>query len=282
MPTIHQALSQAVQQLYNTDSDTPLLDAQVLLSAVLQVERPYLYAHDDQPLSEDEWARFSAWLARRVDGEPIAYILGEVTWYDRLFTVSPAVLIPRPETELLLEQALTFAAQQARPVAVDIGTGSGALAITFASHVPQARVFAVDISEDALTIARQNAACHQVAVTFLQGDLLLPLYDIGHVKIDILMANLPYIATDELPDLTVTRYEPRMALDGGADGLDLVRRLLKQAPPLLHEGALVLLEIGADQGAAALQLVRETLKPAEAQIIKDLAGLDRIICAVMP
>ncbi|RMG81290.1 MAG: peptide chain release factor N(5)-glutamine methyltransferase [Chloroflexi bacterium] len=282
MPTIRQALSQAVQQLRKSESETPLLDAQVLLAAVLQVERPYLYTHDDEPLSEEASARFASWVSRRAAGEPIAYILGVAPWYDRQFIVSPAVLIPRPETELLLEQALAFAAQRAQPVAVDIGTGSGALAVTFAAHVPQAHVFAVDMSEDALTVARQNAARYQTAITFLHGDLLLPLYDIGDVKIDILMANLPYIATDELPDLAVTRYEPRMALDGGADGLDLVRRLLKQAPPLLNEGALILLEIGADQGAAALQLVQEMLKPVDAQIIKDLAGLDRIIRAVMP
>jgi release factor glutamine methyltransferase len=272
MTTIHDALTDA-RRRFSLISDSPGLDAHVLLCEVLGVERAYLLAHPEQPLSDEHAARFEQVVARHAAGEPVAYILGQRGFYDRDFLVTPDVLIPRPETELLLERALDFARSLPSPVAVDVGTGSGALAVTFAANCPNATVYAVDISDKALDVARHNAAAHGVAerITFLHGDLLEPVIARG-IRANLIMANLPYIASDEVPRLDVSRYEPTLALDGGPDGLALVRRLLAQLPDAVTPGALALLEIGADQGAAALALM-----DGKGQIVRDYAGLDRIL-----
>ncbi len=270
----------AARQRLQPESDSASLDAQALLAETLGVERAYLLAHGDAPLTDEQAARFAGLVARRAAGEPVAYILGRRAFYDRVFIVTPDVLIPRPETELLLERALAFVRSRPRVTAVDIGTGSGALAVTLAALCPTADVHAADISPAALAVARRNAALHAAPVTFHQGDLLGPLLA-QDLRVDLLMANLPYIASDDLPALAVSRYEPRLALDGGPDGLGLIRRLLAQAPAALNPGALVLLEIGADQGAAALALARAALRPADAGVLPDYAGLDRIVWAAL-
>ena len=267
-PTIRQVLAAARQQI---DS----LDAHVLLGDVLQADRAYLLAHPETPLTLEQAERFTDAVARCAAGEPVAYILGRRAFYDRDFAVTPAVLIPRPDTELLLENALVWAADRAI-TAVDVGTGSGALAVTFAAKRPHAAVHATDISSAALAVARENAARHHARVTFYQGDLLEPLIE-RDLRCDLIMANLPYIPSGELPDLAVTRYEPRLALDGGADGLDLIRHLLRQVPQAANPGALILLEIGAGQGEAVLALVRQALAPRDTRLLLDYAGLDRII-----
>ncbi|MEO8397635.1 MAG: peptide chain release factor N(5)-glutamine methyltransferase [Chloroflexota bacterium] len=251
------------------------LDAHVLLGDVLDVERAYLLGNPETVLSPDQAAQFAQWVARCAAGEPVAYILGRRAFYDRVFIVTPAVLIPRPETELLLERALEWAGDRIL-TAVDVGTGSGALAVTLAAKRPKIAVHAVDMSPAALEVARQNADAQQARVTFYEGDLLKPLIERG-IQPDLIMANLPYIASDELPDLAVSRYEPRLALDGGADGLVLIRRLLAQIPQVVNPPALILLEIGAGQGAATLALVNQALSPQSARLILDYAGLDRII-----
>jgi release factor glutamine methyltransferase len=158
----------------------------------------------------------------------------------------------------------------------DIGTGSGALAVTLAALQPLSRVYAVDISAAALEVARRNAAAHGAEVTFFEGDLLRPLIE-GGLQVELLMANLPYIASGELAELAVSRYEPRLALDGGADGLDLVRRLLADAPVVCNAGGLVLLEIGAGQGTAALALAEAAFPTGRAVVVKDYGGQERII-----
>ena len=249
-----------------------------MLCAVLDVERGYLLAHPEHPLTDEQQAQYAALVARRAAGEPLPYILGRRAFYDREFIVAPGVLIPRPETELLLEQALAYV--QAKPAArvVDVGTGSGALAVTLAALSPQAQVCATDISSAALEIARRNAALHNAQVAFYEGDLLRPLIEHGR-QVEVVMANLPYIARSDLAGLEVSRHEPLLALDGGADGLDVIRRLLEQVPQVCASGALVLLEIGAEQGAAALALVNQRLQPAQAEVLKDYAGLDRIVRA---
>ncbi len=249
------------------------LDAHVLLGAVLGVDRAALIAHPETPLTEDQAATFADYVARCAAGEPLAYILGRRAFYDREFRVTPDVLIPRPETELVLEQALTLSAGEI--VAADVGTGSGALAVTLAALRPNFAVHAVDASGAALAVARSNAERYNAPVTFYQGDLLTPLIDAG-IKLDLIMANLPYIPSGDLPDLAVSRYEPLSALDGGADGLDLIRRLIAQIPQAIQPGALILLEIGAGQGAAVLALARALL-PQHAELILDYAGHDRIV-----
>jgi release factor glutamine methyltransferase len=267
-PTIGDALRSARQQI-------DPLDAHVLLGAVLGVDRAALIAHPETPLTPEQADRFAGYVARCAAGEPIAYILGRRAFYDREFYVTPAVLIPRPETELLLEQALDWAGDRSLH-AVDVGTGSGALAVTLAANRPNVQVYAIDISPAALAVARRNAERHHALVTFYQGDLLTPLVE-RSLKVDVIMANLPYIPSGELPVLAVTRYEPRLALDGGADGLDLIRRLLAQVPQVANPGALALLEIAAGQGAAALALAEGMLKPKRTDLLLDFAGLDRII-----
>jgi len=267
-PSIRHTLSAARQQI---DS----LDAHVLLGAALGVDRAFLLAHPETQLTVEQAERFMGWVTRCSAGEPVAYILGRRAFYDREFTVTPDVLIPRPETELLLENALEWVGDRT-VTAADIGTGSGALAVTFAANRPQVKVYAVDISPAALDVAQANAARYGVRVIFFEGDLLAPLIERG-IKLDLIMANLPYIPASDLPDLAVTRYEPRLALDGGADGLKFIRRLLVQVPQAANAGALVLLEIGAGQGNAVLALARQLLNPQKAELFLDYAGLDRII-----
>ena len=276
---IRQALKDATQQL-KPISDSASLDVQILLAEALGKDRAYVLAHGDDTLTPEQQKQFAAWIKRRAAGEPVAYILGRRAFYDREFAVAPGVLIPRPETELLLEAALEFAAHLPECTAADIGTGSGALAVTFAAHQPNARVYAVDLSPQALAIAQRNAAAQGVHVTFFEGDLLKPLIERG-IKVDVLMANLPYIAHDKMTQLAVSQYEPHLALDGGPDGLDLIRRLLRDLRRVCNSGALALLEIGADQGAAVLALAHELVKPQQAIILKDYAGLDRIVRIVL-
>ena len=182
------------------------LDAHVLLCALLGVDRAALIAHPETALTDDQAAAFADYVARCAAGEPVAYILGRRAFYDRDFTVTPDVLIPRPETELLLEQALDWTGDRSL-TAADIGTGSGALAVTLAALRPNSTVHAVDASAAALAVARINAERYGAPVTFQQGDLLKPLIDAG-IKLDLIMANLPYIPSGDLPDLAVSRYEP--------------------------------------------------------------------------
>ena len=255
-------------------ADSPDLDAQVLLAHVLNVGRAFLFAHGERQLSEAQSSAFHAAVARRAAGEPVAYIIGTKGFYDLDLIVTPAVLIPRPETELLLEEALRFIPDERPRTAADIGTGSGALAIAFARQRPQCTVYATDISADALAVAGRNAERHHAAVRLLRGNHAQPLIDQG-IQVDLLMANLPYIATDVLRRLPVSRYEPSGALDGGADGLECIRELLTQIPLVCRSGALVLLEIGADQGRAVTALLQERLG-TRSRVLPDYAGLDRI------
>lgn len=271
--TIRSALHAARARL--ATSDSAHLDAQTLLMHVLQVERAFLFAHADYALDSAQMSDFQSKLMRRAAGEPIAYIIGVRGFYDLDLAITPDVLIPRPETELLLEEALRLTSSTSEASIADIGTGSGALAIALKRQRPQWSVYATDISADALTVAQLNAAGHGVDVAFFEGNLAQPLIDRG-IKADLLLANLPYIATDDLSSLDVSRWEPRLALDGGADGLDLIRELLSQLPSVCNPGARVLLEIGADQGHAVARLVRERLD-AQSTVLPDYAGLDRIV-----
>lgn len=254
------------------------LDAQILLAEVLHVTRAHIIAHPEKVLTDDQVGRYEESIVRRERGEPVAYILGRKAFYDLELIVTPDVLIPRPETEHLLERALTLVQDQAHLHVVDCGTGSGALAVTFAAHMKSAAVYATDISPAALHIAKQNALRHHVDVQFFQGDLLLPLIE-AEIVVDVVLANLPYIASGELPKLAVSRHEPRLALDGGADGLDVIRRLLAQVreSDVCRPGALILLEIGADQGRSAAQCVYDALPDSQVEIIQDYAGLDRVV-----
>ncbi len=267
---------QAARRLIQSASDSASLDAQVLLAEVLGVDRSYLLTFPEQLLTDEQDKHFATLVERCAAGEPLAYLLRRRAFYDRDLIVSSAVLVPRPETELLLEQALDFAREKPNLTVVDVGTGSGALAVTFAANCPQAAVYATDMSPGALAIARQNATLHQAQVTFYEGDLLQPLVE-RDIHLDLIMANLPYIPTDEVPTLAVSKHEPLMALDGGADGLVLVRRLLSQSRAIINPHGLTLLEIGAGQGATAAALAQDIFPTAQVSVVLDYAGLDRIV-----
>ncbi len=278
MPALGEVL-RSTRARFEPVSSSASLDAQLLMAEVLGVSRAHVLAHPERLLTDEQHAQFLALAERRVAGEPIAYLLGRRAFYDREMIVSPAVLIPRPETEDLLERALN-SEQAARPdcSVVDVGTGSGAIAVTFAALKPHAQVYATDLSPAALDIARHNAEAQSTRVTFFQGDLLLPLIA-GGMSVDMLLANLPYIDSGVVPTLEVSRYEPNLALDGGADGLDLVRRLIQQAPAVLKPGALILLEIGYDQGERTADLLRAAFPSATVEIFKDFSGHDRVVAA---
>lgn len=274
---IDQALAWARAALDEAGEAEPL-DAAILLAHVLGVDRTVLIAHPDQPLLPDQAAVYRALIRRRAAGVPVAYLLGRRAFFDRDLAVTPDVLIPRPETEHLVEVALDWARGRTDLRLVDVGTGSGAIAVTLAAHLPDARAWAVDVSAEAVAVARQNADAYGLAerITFLHGDLLAPVMACG-VQADVIAANLPYIPSGDLAALAVTQHEPRLALDGGPDGLDVIRRLLAQAPDVLAPAGLLLLEIGAGQGQAVMALAEAAFPGAAARLHLDYAGHDRVV-----
>lgn len=278
--TVAQALAQARQALA-PHSDTAALDAQTLLAHITGRDRAWLLAHPEAPLTPAQRRALAQALPRLAAGEPLPYVLGRWPFYGRDFLVTPAVLIPRPETELLVEQALAWLHRHpGQRRLADVGTGSGCIAVTLAAEVPDAHVVAVDPDPAALAVARANAWRHAVAqrITWVQGDLLSAL--IG--PFDLICANLPYIPTDQLAGLRVARYEPRRALDGGPDGLALIRRLLEQAPACLAPGGRLVLEIGSGQGAAAQRWAQRCFPHARVQVLPDYAGHDRLLLVDAP
>ncbi|MDP3062015.1 MAG: peptide chain release factor N(5)-glutamine methyltransferase, partial [Chloroflexota bacterium] len=217
------------------------MEAELLLAHILHADRTRLYALSDTHVSLAEEQDLEGLLARRLLREPLAYILGVRWFYGLELAVRPGVLIPRPETELLVERAIALAGDRVLSIA-DVGAGGGNIAVALAVYLPRARLFATDISPNALQVAAENVARHGVAeqVTLLHGDLLAPL----SAPVDMIAANLPYVRRDALPSLQPElRYEPVEALDGGPDGLDLLRRLLAQAPDYLASGGWLLAEL---------------------------------------
>jgi release factor glutamine methyltransferase len=273
---ISDLLRDAVQQLTPVSSSARL-DAQLLLAEAIGRDRAYVLAYGEVIPTTAQTAQFKAWLARRAKGEPMAYIFGRRAFYDREFYVTADVLIPRPETEHLLEAGLAFAGDR-ELVAVDVGTGSGAIAVSFKGNCPQATVYAVDVSPQALAVAQKNAG--DLTITFLQGDLLTPLIE-NSIEVDLLMANLPYIPHDEMLTLAVSHHEPHLALDGGEDGLILIRQLLKDAPKVCRAGACILLEHGAGQSESILQIGRDVFPDGEWDVIFDYAGHDRVVRGIV-
>lgn len=254
----------------------------MLLAHVLGCDRVSLYTQFDKPLGSDELGRYRELIRRRLAGEPAAYLTGAQEFWSLPLAVEPTVLVPRHDTETLIEVVLDHLGDKQRAVRIaDIGTGSGAIAIALARELPGARVVATDQSADAVRIATANAERNQVAdrVTLRRGDLLAPLA--GDEPFDVLAANLPYIPTADLDALQAeVRHEPRAALDGGADGLDLIRRLVAGARPHLTAGGLLALEHGFDQGPAVRALIDATGGFEPAATRTDLGGNPRITSAV--
>lgn len=251
----------------------------MLLAHALSLTRVQLYIRWHDPVGPFGDQLYSSLVQRRAAHEPVAYLTGERCFYDVALYVDRRVLIPRPETEHLVEEALTWARSRGKRAfrIADVGTGSGVLAIVLAQHLPHAQVWAVDVSREALGVAARNVRRYalQARVNLVCGDLLSCLRG----PFDLIVANMPYIASDALSCLPpdVVEFEPRVALDGGEDGLALIRRLLAQCPDRLATPGLILLEIGDGQGQAARTLVRKHLPHAETTVRRDYAGLERVV-----
>ena len=258
------------------DPGTAALDAEVLLAFALGVTKETLLAHPERPLSADAAARFDALIARRREGEPVAYLRGWKEFYGLRIRVDPRVLIPRPETETLVEAARRVIA--GRPaVVVDVGTGSGAIACAIAVHEPLVRVIGLDVSRDALAVAESNALSLGVAdrVELREGDLLAPISE----PVDVVCANLPYLRDDALIDLTgdrtSLRFEPRSAVAAGGEGLDLIRRAANDLRRVLGPGGTALFECDPPQAEiVAAMLASIGLSP---RIVADLSGAARVV-----
>ena len=275
--TIAQALHVATRRLAPIAGDDARLESEVLLAHVLRAGRAHLLARLQDDLRPDVSAQIEALLARRLAREPLAYITGRREFYGIEFECTPAALIPRPETELLVELALEdLRARHAGARLADIGTGSGAIAIALAAHAPGARITAIDASPAALALARRNAARAGVTehINFRAGDLL----DGGDV-FDVIVANLPYVRESDWRQLPpeIRDHEPREALVGGVEGTETIERLLAIAPAHLTADGLLAAEIGADQRDRVLAAARACFPAATVCVIKDLAALDRVL-----
>jgi len=264
-------------------SPTPRLDARLLLEQLLDVPHSYLVVHHDQALTPQQEKGYRQFITRARQEEPIPYIIGQAPFFDFDLHVAPGVLIPRPETEQLVELAVAWAKEQQAEKAlkaVDLGTGSGCIAIALARLLPELQVTAVDISPKALAIAQQNGArLAPGRIQFRQSDLLQTI----DAPVDLIVANLPYVTSGEWQALAdgVKLYEPALALDGGKDGLDLIRQLLQQATTRLRTHGAIFLEIGWQQGEAVRQLARQCFPEADIAVLPDFAGHERIVKIVI-
>lgn len=267
-------------------TDSPDLDAQVLLAHILGKPRTWLAAHPETPLSGPELDSARQALSALEAGTPLPYILGHWEFFGLDFKVTPDVLIPRPETELLVECGIAWLeASPKRRTVADIGTGSGAIAVSIAMLMPDARILATDISRAALEVAKHNAQKFnlQDRIAFVECDLLpeskveSQWSNLRPLTLDLICANLPYIPTGTLHGLPIYGREPTLALDGGSDGLDLIRRLLDVAPEWLAPQGLILLEIEAGQGTAAVSLAYDFFDNATINLRRDLAGNERMV-----
>ena len=280
--TVRDVLIAATAWLKGSGVDEARLTAELLLARAMGLNRAGVLARLGDPLPGEARAELDELMGRRARGEPLAYILGEREFYGLPLLVGPAVLIPRPETELLVEEVLGYARAGNRAERiVDVGTGSGAIAIALAMNLPGARVLAIDRSREALAVAARNVDRHQVGdrVELLLGDLLAGLEG----QHDVVVANPPYVPSETIAtlDRSVRDWEPRLALDGGPDGLDPHRRLLSQLAGRLRPGGLFLVEIADDRGAAALAMARGMLPDAEVALLQDAFGRDRAVRAIV-
>ncbi len=253
-PSIIIALSSAREKLLSAQIESAALDSEILLAHVLKLERYYLHIEPDRLLTPAELAEFTALITRRSEHEPLAYILGQREFYSLDFIVKPGVLIPRPETELLVDLVLEIVGSKAAQI-VDIGTGSGAIACAIAKNAPLAHLFALDISDEALAVTRQNVQKHYLnkQITVLKSDLLQN----APLELDIVVSNPPYIPAADIPALMPeVQKEPLLALSGGEDGLMLIRRLITEATLHLKAGGYILIEHGYDQAEAVQKLLQ--------------------------
>ncbi len=272
-------------------SDTPQLDAQVLLAHIFEKPRTWLLAHTSAAPDVKSAARLEKLIRRLERGEPLPYVLGHWEFFGLDFHLTPDVLIPRPETELLVESAIAWLRSTKRegpdgPMVADIGTGSGCIAVSIARNLPHIHVLATDISPAAIKVARANAKRFKVLsqIDFLTCDILpaRPKSFPASRSFDLLCANLPYIPTEKLRSLPVYRREPTLALDGGPDGLDPFRKLFALVPDWMAPGGRILLEVESTRGAAVLSLAYDAFTAASFHLHQDLAGRDRLLEIQLP
>jgi release factor glutamine methyltransferase len=285
--TVRDLLKVTSDYLKQKDIEAPRLSAEVLLAHLLALSRVQLYLRFEQPLNEEELSRYRALIKRRLNREPMQYITGSQEFWSLDFEVGPTVLIPRPESELLVEKALSL--YQAgriphadQPRLLDLCTGCGALAVALAREIPEAGVWASDISEEAVALARLNATKHGVAsrTAFMTGDLCRPALE-RNLNFDLIVSNPPYIRSDAFEGLSaeVRLYEPRSALDGGEEGMVYIERILTAAPGCLCPGGWVLVEMDPEQTSEALRLIEETGRYEEWERVKDYSRRYRIVMA---
>ena len=282
---LSEALQSATKTLLRTRIDDASVEAELLLGHVLRMPRTQLYTEPERALTSTETKHLWRLVQRRLDHEPTAYILGHCEFYGIDFCIDCHTFIPRPETELLVEKAVELAHRISytgkRITIADVGTGCGAIAISLALALPQAKIYATDISASALQVAEMNCQRHRInsQVELLQGNLLEPLPQ----PVDMIVANLPYIKDCEFKDLSpeIINFEPTMALAGGEDGLDKIQQMLEQMPGKLNYGACFLLEIGQGQGEMATSLIKSYSPQASIELISDLGGIERVVEVIL-
>lgn len=271
------AIARSVLKLHHIQDAA--IEAEVLLRHVLNLSRSQLYANLDREMTAEDAERYLHLIKRRTQGEPTAYITGHREFYGLDFYVDRRVLIPRPETEFLVEKVVQLAGAGANSF-VDVGTGSGAIAVSLAVSVPWARVYATDVSADALQVALLNCRKHGVeeAVSLLTGDLLQPLPQ----PVDVIVANLPYVRERDMSRVNTIGFEPSLALYGGLDGLDKLRRLSAQVEGKLKAGGTLVLEIGRGQKRMVRSFLQCYFPSASIEFTQDLAGIPRVVALTLP
>jgi len=272
---IKQALSQARGILAANSTENASLESELLLRHALKVSRVQLYLDLSRELSPEQEETFGHLIRRRLNGEPSAYITGHREFYSLDFYVDPGVLIPRPESELLVEKALQLAQSHHIATIADIGTGCGAIAISLALNLPEAKIYATDISASALEVALINCQKHGVVdrICLLHGDMLDPIPE----PVDLIIANLPYVKESEVSQKRLANFEPQLALNGGSDGLEKVRQLCQQAGSKLRPQGCLLLEIGQGQGKTVTTFLHGLFPEVAVEVAPDLSGIERVV-----
>ena len=273
--TVKQALSQAREILTANNIEDASLESELLLRHTLGINRVQLYLDLSCELNPKQGETFWQLIRRRLNGEPTAYITRHREFYGLDFYVDPSVLIPRPESELLVEKALNLAQTRRIVTIADVGTGCGAIAISLALNLPQTKIYATDVSVSALEVARINCCHHRVEdrISLLGGDMLDPLPE----TIDLIIANLPYVKESEVSQMGRANFEPQPALNGGPDGLEKIRHLCQQVSMKLRPQGCLLMEIGQGQGEAVTALLYSLFHSSEVKVIPDLSGIERVV-----
>ena len=278
--TVKQTLSRAREILFASNIEDSLLESELLLMEALKIDRVQLYLAFDCELNFEQDENFWGLIERRLNHEPTAYITGQREFYGLDFYVDPGVLIPRPESELLVEKTLELARNHTVSTIAEVGTGCGAIAISLALSLPQAKIYATDISPAALEVALSNCQKHGLVhrISLLSGDMLDPLPE----PVDLIVANLPYVREPELLRISTLNFEPSLALNGGPDGLEKIRRLCTRIGDKLRPGGYLLLEIGQGQSRAVTTFLHSLFPSAEIEVTPDLSGIDRVVSLSLP